>query len=103
MNELKARVETKPLFTSLKAIVLGKAQTREINTQLSNKRSALAYEKFQYTALEIAARNRAGFIACRKVLNVSRGDKKACPISQVWLPGILFLWFSLSMFFLLRV
>jgi hypothetical protein len=23
-------------------------------------------------------------MACRKVLNVSRGDKKACPISQVW-------------------
>ncbi len=36
-------------------------------------------------------------MACRKVLNVSRGDKKACPISQVWLPGYLFLWFPLQM------
>jgi hypothetical protein len=68
------------------------AQTREINTQPSNldpryqrSRSVSPWEKnFNTPISEIAARNRAGFMACRKVLNVSRGDKKACPISQVW-------------------
>ena len=33
--------------------------------------------------VEYAIRKGAGFMACRKALNVSRGDKKACPFSMI--------------------